>query len=106
MSVAARVMPRLDAFDEEFGREEADTVEEPRATTGFRIPTLIVLALLAGGISALALGWPNTAGPVRGDSASEEAAGENPGLVIRRLKREVDTLKKEVTELTLAQRQA
>ena len=42
--VDARVMPNLDAFDEEFGRERLDI--DPPSKTGFRISTVIGLALV------------------------------------------------------------
>jgi len=50
------VLPSLDAFDDEFGREETDSV--PRPNTGFKLSTIIGLALAAGLITAVALGWP------------------------------------------------
>ena len=50
-------MPNLDAFDDEFGREHTVVLSEPQRNTGFRLSTIIGLALAAGIISALALGW-------------------------------------------------
>jgi FtsZ-binding cell division protein ZapB len=100
-------MPSLDAFDEEFGREQSDIVSEPQRNTGFRLTTLIGLALAAGVISALALGWPSIFGAPRSEpqgEASALSAGEN--ATIGRLKRELETLKKENEELTRAQQQA
>jgi FtsZ-binding cell division protein ZapB len=106
--VDASIMPSLDAFDEEFGREQSDIVGDPRPNTGFRLPTLIGLALAAGVISALALGWPNMSGAPRSDDreASTPNAGEKPDATISRLRRELEALKQENRELTEAQQQA
>ena len=49
-------LPSLDAFDDEFGREHDGIVDAPPARSGFRLSTVIGLALAAGVISALALG--------------------------------------------------
>jgi hypothetical protein len=99
-------MPSLDAFDEEFEREQTDIVGDPRRNTGFRIPTLIGLALAAGVISALALGWPSMFGVSRSElqgEASAPNAGEKPEVTINRLRRELEALKEELTQ---AQQQA
>ena len=74
--VDARVMPNLDAFDEEFGRERLDI--DPPSKTGFRISTVIGLALAAGIISALALGWPNPSGTPRPEPEPASSQGERP----------------------------
>jgi FtsZ-binding cell division protein ZapB len=102
-------MPSLDAFDDEFERERTDIVGDPRRTTGFRLPTLIGLALAAGVISALALGWSSMFGVSRSElqgEASAPNAGEKPEVTISRLRRELETLKEENRELTQAQQQA
>jgi FtsZ-binding cell division protein ZapB len=108
--VDASIMPRLDAFDEEFGRERSDIASDPRPNTGFRLSTLIGLALAAGVISALALGWPNTSGPPRSELQPEPAsapyAGEKLEAAIQRLAREVEALKRQNKELRQAQQQA
>jgi hypothetical protein len=103
-SVAAKVMPRLDAFDQEFECEQPDAANDAHPR-GFRLSTLMLLALIAGVISALALAWSNTTA-TRSDAPTEEASSETPEAVIARLVREVDSLKKQVRELTFAQRQA
>jgi FtsZ-binding cell division protein ZapB len=103
-------MPRLDAFDAEFEGERSDIVGDPRPRTGFRLSTLIGLALAAGVISALALGWPNASGPsqseLQPEAASAPPAGEKLDAAISRLAREVEALKRENRELRQAQQQA
>jgi FtsZ-binding cell division protein ZapB len=102
-------MPSLDAFDEEFEREGTDIVGDPLRTTGFRLPTLIGLALAAGVISALALGWSSMFGVSRTELPSETSApnaGEKPEATISRLRRELEALKEENRELTQARQQA
>jgi FtsZ-binding cell division protein ZapB len=103
-------MPSLDAFDNEFGRERFDIVGDPRPNnTGFRLSTLIGLALTAGVISALALGWPNMTGTPPSEpqpEASAPSADEKPDAAISRLQREVEALKQENSELAQAQQQA
>ena len=100
--VDASDMPNLDAFDEEFGREDSDIEVPSRAH--FRISTVIGLALAAGVISVLALGWPNPPGAPR--SESEQASGEKPEAAIRRLTSEVEAIKQANRELAQAQQQA
>ena len=108
--VNAREMPSLNAFDEEFGRDEQDIATDPRPKTGFRLSTIIILALAAGAISALALGWPNSAGAPRSDAQSDISAflqrGEKPDAAVRRLAREVEALKKENADLVQEQQGA
>jgi FtsZ-binding cell division protein ZapB len=100
--VDASDMPSLDAFDDEFGREDSDIEAPPKAR--FRISTVLGLALAAAVISALALGWPYPPGGPR--SESEQASGEKPEAAIRRLTSEVEALKQANRELAQAQRQA
>src|SRR6266699_2723712 len=102
--VDARVMPNLDAFDEEFGRERLDI--DPPSKTGFRISTVIGLALAAGIISALALGWPNPSGTPRPEPEPASSQGERPDAAIRRLTLEVEALKQANRELAQAQQKA
>src|ERR1700736_3884529 len=110
VGVDASIMPSLDAFDEEFGRERSDIVGDPPPKRGFRLSTLIGLALAAGVISALALGWPNTSGTPQSELQSEPAsapfAGEKPDAAINRLNREIEALKQANRELAQAQQQA
>jgi hypothetical protein len=98
-------MPRLDAFDQEFESEQVVSVNDARPPSGFRLSTLMLLALIAGVISALALAWSNTT-ETRTDAPLQEASSEKPEAVIARLVREVDSLKKQVRDLGSAQRQA
>jgi TolA-binding protein len=104
-SVAAGVLPRLDAFDQEFECEPADSVKDVHPRTGFRLSTLMLLALIAGVISAVALAWSNSTA-TQSDATAEEVSSEKPEATINRLAREVDALRKEVRQLSLAQRQA
>jgi FtsZ-binding cell division protein ZapB len=104
--VDASAFPSLDAFDEEFGRERPDI--DPPVKSGFRISTLIGLALAAAIITALALGWPNPWGTSRSESetASAGSPGEKPEAAIRRLASEIEALKQANKELAQAQQQA
>ena len=104
-------MPRLDAFDQEFGREPVAIARGHRRKIRPKVWVLICVLLGAGLIGALALGWPNGDGlfgfelqsaPLFQRSATREDANEQ----IDRLRREVDALKKEIGELNEAQRQA
>ena len=52
-------LPRLDAFDEEFGREPVAILRGQQRRGGLRLSTLLVLLLGAGIIGALALVWFN-----------------------------------------------
>jgi FtsZ-binding cell division protein ZapB len=111
MSMTAdAAMPNLDAFDEEFGHEDTVVVSAPKRNTGFRLSTIVGLALAAGIISALALGWPTTSGTpeskVQSDGVSARYGGEKLDAAISRLAREVETLKTENRELRQAQQQA
>jgi FtsZ-binding cell division protein ZapB len=71
---------------------------------------VIGLALAAGVISALALGWPNASGPSRSELQPEAASapyeGEKLDVAINRLAREIEALKRENRELRQAQQQA
>jgi hypothetical protein len=97
MSAArAGALPRLEAFDDEFGHEETESLTLVRPNPGFKLSTVIGLALAAGVISALALGWPN--GP-EGDK-SMQAAVEKPEAAVARLTDEVAMLRRELKELT------
>jgi FtsZ-binding cell division protein ZapB len=101
-------MPSLDAFDEEFGREEQDIATDPRPKTGFRLSTIIFLALAAGVISALALGWPNSSGAPRPESDISVflQPGEKTDAAVLRLGREVEALKKENEDLVQERQEA
>jgi hypothetical protein len=108
----AEEMPRLDAFDQEFGREPVAIVRGHRRRIKLRTWALIVVALGAGVISALAVSWPNGDGLLRFELQSaaplfqRSASREDSDEQIDRLRREVDALKKEISGLTEAHRQA
>jgi FtsZ-binding cell division protein ZapB len=101
--VDASVMPSLDAFDEEFGRERSDI--GPPSKASFRISTVIGLALAAAAISAFALGWPDLFGISQSEPGATTAR-ENPEAAIQRLAREVEELRQANRELAQAQQQA
>jgi hypothetical protein len=107
----ASEIPRLDAFDEEFGREPVAILRGQRRKVRLRSSALVVLLLGAGIVSALALAWLNAdrwwrfedqSAPSPPQYASREGADEQIG----RLRREVEALKKQIGELTEAQQQA
>jgi hypothetical protein len=108
---SAAEMPRLDAFDQEFGREPVAIARGHRRKIRLKVWVLICVLLGAGLISALALGWPNGDGPFRLELQSaplfqRSATREDADEQIDRLRREVETLKQEIGELNEAQRQA
>jgi hypothetical protein len=100
----AGVLPRLEAFDDEFefGGEEAHSVAPARSNAAFKLSTVIGLALAAGAISALALGWPNGPEAVK----STQRAVEKPEAAVERLMGEVEILKREIGELIDEQHRA
>jgi FtsZ-binding cell division protein ZapB len=98
----AGVLPRLEAFDDEFGGGEAHSIAPARSNAAFKLSTVIGLALAAGAISALALGWPN--GPEA--AKSTQRAVEKPEAAVERLMGEVEMLKREIRELTEEQQRA
>lgn len=108
----AEEMPRLDAFDQEFGREPVAMLRGHRRRIRLRTWVLIVVVLGAGVISALAVSWPNGDGLLRFELQSaaplfqRSASREDQDEQIDRLRREVDALKKENSDLTEAHRQA
>jgi hypothetical protein len=108
---SAAEMPRLDAFDQEFGREPVAIARGHRRKIRLKVWVLICVLLGAGAISALALGWPNGDGPFRLELQSaplfqRSASRDDSDEQLDRLRREVDTLKQEISELNEAQRQA
>ncbi len=93
-------MPSLDAFDEEFGQDEAQAESSaPQLKSGFRFSTVIGLVLAAGLITAIALAWPNVSGV-------STPAQEKPEAIIERLTRELEALRQENKELAEVQEQA
>jgi hypothetical protein len=104
-------LPRLDAFDKEFGPGPATILREPRPRTGLRFWTAIVLVLGAGVISALALGWPPSDSWLRSETTAaapplRPAARDGGDEQVTRLQREIAVLKHQIRELTGAQQQA
>jgi len=104
-------MPRLDAFDQEFGREPVAVLRGQQRKIRLKVWVLICVLLGAGLIGALALGWPNgeapsglesTSAPLLQRSASRDESAEQ----IERLRHEVDALRKEIGELNEARRLA
>lgn len=105
-------LPRLDAFDEEFGPGPATILREPQHKKRLWSWTLICLVLAGAIVSALALAWPLTdsrqGDEVRSASVSAQAAtgGDGADDQVKRLLREVAVLKHEIRQLTGAQQQA
>jgi hypothetical protein len=103
-------MPRLDAFDQEFGREPVAIVRRHQRKIRPKVWALICVLLGAGLIGALALGWPNGDGLSRLELQSAplflRSASRDSDEQVDRLRREVDALKKEIGELNEVQRQA
>jgi len=96
-------MPKLDAFDQEFGGELPAATSEPRRTSRVLAGVLVAAAIV--GVPALA--WYYSDGlPLRGSMSPPgeqrtDAAGE-----VDRLTREVAALKQEIRDLTAAQQQS
>ena len=102
-------LPSLDAFDDEFGREHDGIVDAPPARSGFRLSTVIGLALAAGVISALALGGPAIFGASQSQVQPEQAAAPATQALqaaVSRLSDEVASLRRENRDLQDAQRRA
>ena len=60
VQAGAAELPRLEAFDEEFGPEPATALPEPRRRTGLRFWAWLVVMVAAGSVGALALLWPTS----------------------------------------------
>jgi hypothetical protein len=107
----ASELPRLDAFDEEFGREPVAILRGQQRKGGLRFSTFVVLLLGAGIISAMVLAWFNAEEWLHFEvqpapSSPQLASREGSDTQIGRLRREIDALKKEIGQLTEAQQQA
>jgi hypothetical protein len=104
-------MPRLDAFDEEFGRIDPVAVVRGRHRMILRrLWTLAALVLGAGAIAALAVAWPIADRPLRLElqsaaTSTPEAARAASQDEIDRLRREADMLASEISRLRQAQQQ-
>ena len=105
-------MPRLDAFDEEFGREPVAILRGQRRKGRLRFSIFVALLLCAGAASALAFAWRNgDASWLRFDvqsapSLPQLASREGADDQVVRLRRQVEALTKEIGELTEAQQRA
>jgi len=104
-------MPRLDAFDEEFGQDPVAIQRGQRRKTGERFCTFFSVALGVGVISVLALGWSAADRRLRLELQSAVVAPISPptreGLEeeIDGLRRQVEALKHEITKLKDAREQ-
>jgi hypothetical protein len=106
-------MPRLDAFDEEFGQDPAAIQRGRRRRIVRRVWTLVAVLLGAGVIVALALVWSTADGRLRLElqsapppSVSRSAGREASDEELVSLRRQMDALRSEIAELTRAQQQA
>jgi hypothetical protein len=98
-------LPRLDAFDQEFGCEPEAMAREDLPKAKPRVWTFLGLVVAAAIISALAVAWSGAGGPFRLEG-STPAPADASREQIDRLTREVETLKQEIGDLTQAQHQA
>ena len=112
--VDADDMPRLDAFDEEFGREPVAILRGQRRRSRLRLWSVVVFVLAAGIVGALAFAWPTVDGgllphlqlpQLQSMPFSTKSTG-GADEQVDRLRREVAALKRDVRELTEAQQQA
>jgi hypothetical protein len=110
-SLQAAEMPKLDAFDEEFGQDPVAVAGVRRRKIVRRLVMLGVVVLCAGAIAALAFAWSSADGRLRLELQSIAApprtvAREGAEEEIDRLRRRMDELEGEVRELTQARQQA
>jgi hypothetical protein len=101
-------LPKLEAFDQEFGREPAAILRAHRRRS--RLWFWLAFGLLVGaGAGAFALAWPEAVAGLRPDLPSFGPPTETASRAteqVDRLVREIEELRQEVQELTAAQRQA
>jgi hypothetical protein len=107
----ASEMPRLDAFDEEFGREPVAILRGQRRKGRLRFSIFVALLLCAGAASALAFAWRNGDSWLRFDvqsapSLPQLGSREGADDQVVRLRRQVEALRKEIGDLTEAQQRA
>jgi hypothetical protein len=104
-------MPRLDAFDDEFGQDPL-TLQREQQPRRVRFSTFVGVALGAGVIGALALVWPTAGGRPRLDLQSAVVTPISPQThegsdeEIGSLRRQVEALKNRITELEDAKEQS
>jgi cell division protein FtsB len=107
----AAEMPRLDAFDEEFGQDSVAIQRGQRRKTREWFWTFFSVALGVGVISVLALGWSAADRRLRLELQSavvapiSPPAGEGLEEEIDGLRRQVEALKHEITKLKDAREQ-
>jgi hypothetical protein len=110
-SLQAAEMPKLDAFDEEFGQDPVAVASGRRRTIIRRLVMVAVLILGTGAVAALAFAWSSADGRLRLELQSITApprtvARDGAEEEIDRLRRRMDELESEVRELTQARQQA
>jgi hypothetical protein len=110
-SLQAAEMPKLDAFDEEFGQDPVAVARVRRGKIARRLVMLAVVVLCAGAIAALGFAWSSADGRLRLELQSiapspRTVAREGAEEEIDRLRRRMDELEGEVRELTQARQQA
>jgi hypothetical protein len=99
-------MPRLNAFDEEFGRESVAILRgHRRRRLRLRLRLVIGLLLAAAIATVLALAWSIADEWQRPQAPLFPRSAVGPDEQVARLVREVATLKREIRELTEAQQQ-
>src|SRR5262249_4689975 len=110
-SLQAAEMPKLDAFDEEFGQDPVAAASVRQRKIVRRLVMLAVLVLGAGAVAALAFAWSSADGRLRLElqsiappprTVAREAAEEETD----RLRRRMDELESEIRELMQARQQA
>jgi hypothetical protein len=102
-------VPSLEAFDQEFAR--APDQQPPRRRRILRLSTMVAFVLGGGIVGALALAWPETVGLLRAELppplvASLPLPRDPAEQQNEQLLAELETLKHEVRELTVAQHEA
>jgi chorismate mutase len=107
----AAAMPRLDAFDEEFGQDPVPIQRGQRRKTRVRFWIFFSVALGAGVISVLSLAWSAADGRLRLELKSavvtpiSARTREGWDEEIDGLRRQVEALKNEITKLKDAREQ-
>jgi hypothetical protein len=109
-SAPAIGMPRLDAFDEEFGREPVAVLRGHRRRP-VRFSAVLGAALGAAVITALAWPWVQADGGLGFDvrallPVARGTPHDNSAEQVAQLMREVDSLKSQIADLTDARQQA
>jgi hypothetical protein len=102
----AAEVPKLDAFDEEFGQHSTTAVRGRR-----RKIMVAIVALCAGAIAALAFAWSSADRRLRLEpqsitASARTAVREGAEQEVERLRRRMDELEREARELRQARQQA